>query len=195
VRSYSSADDHSPSSGSLRCRLAAVALIVVEVPGSQASAWPGCTSFSTQPQAQAYWESHGRPSQADGDHDGKVCESLPGTPTGGGNTRGCTRTGRVVAIGLSRTRYAHILAHARRAIAKGWPRVMKLNRTGATQRRVRLLAPIPTRRGYDRDEYPMAAGRASWSADVEYVPSAENRAAGSVVGVKLRRDCNGTRFA
>jgi hypothetical protein len=41
----------------------------------------------------------------------------------------------------------------------------------------------------------MAAGRASWSADVEYVPSAENRAAGSVVGVKLRRYCNGTRFA
>jgi hypothetical protein len=40
--------------------------------------------------------------------------------------------------------------------------------------------------GYDRDEYPMAAGRGSWSADVEYVPSAENRAAGSVVSVKRR---------
>ena len=58
-----------------------------------------------------------------------------------------------------------------------------------------MLARSPTRPGHDRDAYPMAARRASWRAGVEYVPSAENRAAGSVVGVKLRRYCNGTRFA
>jgi len=47
------------------------------------------------------------------------------------------------------------------AIARGWPRVMVLNRKGAEQRRQRLLAPaiFPTRAGFDRDEYPAAVGR------------------------------------
>jgi hypothetical protein len=52
-----------------------------------------------------------------------------------------------------------VLAHAREAIQRGWPRVMVLNRPGADQRRDRLLAEIPTKAGFDRDEYPMAAGR------------------------------------
>ena len=41
--------------------------------GVEAQDWPGCDSFDTQPEAQAYWESHGRPAAADGDGDGKVC--------------------------------------------------------------------------------------------------------------------------
>jgi hypothetical protein len=63
-----------------------------------------------------------------------------------------------------------------------------------------------TRDGYDRDEFPMAMGRGKrkglergrdprgWKAHVEYVPSSENRSAGSVVGLKRRRFCDGTRF-
>ena len=39
----------------------------------------------------------------------------------------------------------------------------------------------------DRDEYPMSMGRRTWRADVAYVPSSENRSAGAVVGIKLRR--------
>ena len=35
---------------------------------------------------------------------------------------------------------------------------------------------------------------AGWMADVEYVPSTENRSHGSSLGAKLRRFCNGTRF-
>ena len=87
---------------------------------------------------------------------------------------------------------------------------MVLNRPGAEERRERLLEGIPTRRGYDRDEYPAAVGRGrangrsralvrgtnprGWMADVMYVPSAENRSHGSVLGGKLRRFCEGTRF-
>jgi hypothetical protein len=51
---------------------------------------------------------------------------------------------------------------------------------------------------------PLGAGRGSglergtnptgWRADVRYVPSPENRAHGSTMGIKLRRLCNGTRF-
>src|SRR5207244_3365849 len=39
------------------------------------SPWPGCSSFATQPQAQAWWRAHGRPAAADRDHDGVVCET------------------------------------------------------------------------------------------------------------------------
>ena len=97
-----------------------------------------------------------------------------------------------------------------RAVRKGWPRVMVLNRPGAAERRARLLDGIPTRRGYDRDEYPAAVGRGrpngrsralvrgtnprGWKADVMYVRSRENRSHGSSLGSKLRRLCNGTRF-
>jgi hypothetical protein len=118
----------------------------------------------------------------------------------------CLRTARVVDVGLSRARFPHVLAHAERAAARGWPSVYVITRRGADARRERLLRDIPTRPGFDRDEVPPALGRGrgsgltrgrdprGWRADVEYVPSGENRGAGSVMGIKLRRFCGGTRF-
>lgn len=69
---------------------------------------------------------------------------------------------------------------------------------------------MPTKTGFDRDEYPAAVGggRANgdqrglvrgsapigWRADVRYVPSGENRSHGSVLGAKLLGLCNGTRL-
>ena len=94
--------------------------------------------------------------------------------------------------------------------AKGWPRVRVLNRPKADDRRDRLLEGIPTKAGFDRDEYPPAVGCGrpngkqkglvrginplGWMADMMYVPSSENRSHGSSMGAKLRRLCNGTRF-
>jgi hypothetical protein len=103
-------------------------------------------------------------------------------------------------------KYPHIRAHYRTAVRKGWPRVTVLNRPGADARRDRLLEDYPTRPGFDRDEYPAAVGRGKgkglergsnprgWKADVQYVPSSENRSHGSSLGAKLRRFCDGTRF-
>jgi len=88
---------------------------------------------------------------------------------------------------------------------------MIVNRPGADDRRDRLLASsIPTKAGFDRDEYPAAVGRGrangssrglvrganprGWQADVAYVPSSENRSHGSSLGAKLRRYCNGVKF-
>ena len=87
---------------------------------------------------------------------------------------------------------------------------MVLNRKGTDARRDRLLEGIPTKAGFDRDEYPAAVGRGrangtsrglirginpvGWLADVLYVPSSENRSHGSSLGAKLRRFCNGTKF-
>ena len=47
---------------------------------TSAAAWPGCKAYSDQPSAQAAWEAAGKPAGADGDGDGKVCESLPAAP-------------------------------------------------------------------------------------------------------------------
>lgn len=107
---------------------------------------------------------------------------------------GCRRVDRVVDVGLSSTRYPAVRAHWDRAIAAGRPRVLVLRRSGASRRRSRLLAGMPTRPGRDRDEYPPAAARATVDADVAYVDATQNRGAGSVQGIKLRRYCSGQRF-
>jgi hypothetical protein len=119
-----------------------------------------------------------RPSRAEGDVAGRACQ----------------RTNRVVEVGISATRYPRVLAHIDAAVRAGWPRVLRIRRDGADGRRDRALRGIPTRPGYDRDEWPMAMARSDWRAHVAYVPSGENRGAGASVGLKLRRWCDGTRF-
>jgi hypothetical protein len=96
------------------------------------------------------------------------------------------------------------------AIARGWPRILVVSRPRADDRRDRLMQDIPTKAGFDRDEYPPAVGRGrakgnqrglvrginpiGWMADVMYVRSSENRSHGSSLGAQLRRLCNGVRF-
>ncbi len=83
--------------------------------------------------------------------------------------------------------------------------MLTINREGADRRRDRLLRGIPTRAGYDRDEYPPAMARGAgddvrgstptgWMASVQYVPTSENRSHGSKLGSALRTFCNGVRF-
>lgn len=110
------------------------------------------------------------------------------------DTPTCTLIDKVVEIGISKTRYPAVLRHMRTAIARGWPRVLRINRVGADARRDRAVKALPTRRGFDRDEWPMAFARKPWRADVAYVPSSQNRGAGSSIGLKLRRYCDGQRF-
>ncbi len=122
------------------------------------------------------------------------------------SSRSCTKPAGVQNLTFSTTKYPNIRRHFLRALRKGWPRILVLNRRGAEARRERLLASYPTKPGFDRDEYPPAIGRGvgpgltrgtnptGWMADVEYVPSAENRSHGSTMGIKLRRFCDGTRF-
>jgi hypothetical protein len=156
----------------------------------------GCSAYSTQAQAQSAWEDAGKPARYDGDRDGEVCESMRSgaKADGSAKTTNCRKPSAVVSIGLSKTKYPHILGHMEEAVAKGWPRVLTLNRVGAGARRDQLLRGIPTKPGFDRDEWPAAVGRSSYKADVKYVESSENRSAGSVMGIKLRQYCDGTRF-
>ena len=118
----------------------------------------------------------------------------------------CVRPAGVQGIVFSAQKFPNVRRHFRGALRRGWPRRLVVNRRGADARRERALRDIPTREGYDRDEYPPAVGRGrgpglergrnprGWKADVRYVPSSENRSHGATLGDRLERFCNGSRF-
>lgn len=154
-----------------------------------------CSDYGTQAEAQEAADT------IDADGDGIFCESLP-CPCAGPSDNGtkeprvpaCTLTKATVSVGISKTRYPAVLAHIRDAVKAGWPKVLKLNRRGAEKRRARALRGWPTRRGFDRDEWPMAFARSTWKTHIAYVPSSQNRGAGASISLKLRRYCDGQRF-
>ncbi len=191
--------------------LALVATLAFPSADAQAAT---CADYSNQADAQNAGDT------LDADGDGIYCESLPcpcsaappdsGDPAApkpqSADPKNCTTPTGVRKITFSSTKYPNIRKHFRGALKRGWPRTLVLNRNEADQRRDRLLEGYPTKPGLDRDEYPPAVGRGKgkglergsnptgWKADVRYVPSAENRSQGSVLGLKLRRFCSGTKF-
>jgi Deoxyribonuclease NucA/NucB len=182
---------------SARWRLLAVAAVVA-LTGCASATTPvadfgGCAAYTDAQDAQRAWERSGRPAGADGDGDGRVCEAL-------GRERGaelsaCRRVRRVVVVRIAARRYPHTADHILDAIAAGKPRLLRLDRAGADANREEALQGIPTRDGYDRDEYPPAVSREGGrGADVRYVPSADNRGAGAILGERLERYCDGQRF-
>jgi hypothetical protein len=118
----------------------------------------------------------------------------------------CMRRSEVQRIVFSAQKFPNVRRHFRGAVRRGWPRRLVVNRRAADARRERVLRDIPTREGFDRDEYPPAVGRGrgpglergrnprGWKADVRYVPSSENRSHGATLGDRLEPFCNGTRF-
>src|SRR3954469_9613377 len=161
------------NAGMLRVLIVAVALFGAFAPAAAAR------SLDAGPIAQASAVCANYPSQAaaqraadtvDGDGDGIYCESLPCPcsepgaaapdptpfrPESGGPS-GCIRPRGVQPISFSGTKYPNIERHTERAIRKGWPSVLVLNRGGAAPRRNRLLESWSTHPGVDRDEYPPA---------------------------------------
>jgi Deoxyribonuclease NucA/NucB len=168
-----------------------------------------CSEYPNQKAAQEAADTR------DADGDGIYCEDLPcpcstrasdGGDDDAAEPEACTRPRGVWRVVFSRTQYPNIRKHFRSALRRGWPRRLIVNRAGADRRRDRLLGNIPTRDGYDRDEYPPAVGRGKgnglergrnprgWKADVRHVPSSENRSHGASLGAKLAGLCDGTRF-
>ena len=91
-------------------------------------------------------------------------------------------------------RFPTVAAHIASAILAGESAVCTIDRAGADQRREASLAGIPTRDGYDRDEWPMAMCEEGGSgASVAYIDPTENRGAGSWVGNALEKYPDGTR--
>ena len=175
-----------------------------------------CADYPNQAAAQRAADT------VDGDGDGIYCESLPcpclkpgdGAPDPHADAaraaadQPAARARRgVQPISFSKTKYPNIKRHAERAIRKGWPSVLVLNRPGADARRDRLLDGLehPRRATTATSTRRRSAAAAApgltrgsdprgWKADVAYVPSSENRSHGSTMGIKLRRFCDGTKF-
>jgi hypothetical protein len=90
--------------------------------------------------------------------------------------------------------YPSVAAHIASAILAGESAVCTIDRQGAEQRREKSLAGIPTRDGYDRDEWPMAmCAEGGAGASVAYIDPEENRGAGAWVGNQLEKYPDGTR--
>lgn len=84
--------------------------------------------------------------------------------------------------------------HIRDAIAEGHSDICTIDRGGADKRRQESLIGIPTKPGYDRDEWPMAVCEEGGAgADVRYVTPSDNRGAGSWVGNQMSGYPDGTR--
>lgn len=117
--------------------------------------------------------------------------------------------GLPVVVDLVNDQHEHLIAHERGAIdghAAGElspraparaERFLTWDPEGADARRRQDLRGIPTRSGFDRDEYPPASTREAGlqpdgsSASVVYVASSENRSGGARLGRAMAGYCAG----
>ena len=91
--------------------------------------------------------------------------------------------------------YPETALHISGAIEQGYSDVCTIDRKGAEENRKQSLAGIETRRGYDRDEWPMAMCKEGGAgASVAYIASSDNRGAGSWVGHQLSAYEDGTKI-
>ncbi|ADM70819.1 Sporulation-specific extracellular nuclease [Paenibacillus polymyxa E681] len=91
-------------------------------------------------------------------------------------------------------RYPETAEHIKEAIQAGKSSICTIDREGAEQNRKHSLAGVPTRKGYDRDEWPMAmCAEGGKGANVKYIAPKDNRGAGSWVSHQLDEFEDGTR--
>ncbi|TYR78834.1 DNA-entry nuclease [Priestia megaterium] len=91
-------------------------------------------------------------------------------------------------------KYPETADHIEQAIEEGESAICTIDRDGAKENRSESLRGIPTKKGYDRDEFPMAmCEEGGAGADIEYVTPSDNRGAGSWVSHQLDEFPDGTR--
>jgi len=91
-------------------------------------------------------------------------------------------------------RYPETAMHIQNAIRSGHSAICTIDRTGAEDNRSESLKGIPTKKGFDRDEWPMAmCTEGGVNADIEYISPKDNRGAGSWVGNQLEDYPDGSR--
>jgi len=122
-----------------------------------------------------------------------VQERASAERSGQAKTEDCLSPRKPVVVRFSESEYPNIVAHIRESWREGYPKVLTINREGADERRDQLLADVPTKPGYDRDEAPAAVLRDQVEASVKYIPSSENRSAGSSLGRQIAPYCDGVK--
>jgi hypothetical protein len=89
---------------------------------------------------------------------------------------------------LPRERYPETAGHIEDAVANGQPDITQWDPSMAGSNRRASLKGWATRRGVDRDEWPMASTRQGGKgADIRYILSSDNRGAGSYIAKQLAR--------
>lgn len=112
---------------------------------------------------------------------------------GGTCSKGADRYDHVIQF--PKERYPETGSHIQEAIRKGHSDVCTIDRNGADARRQESLKGIPTKPGFDRDEWPMAVClEGGKGASVQYVSPSDNRGAGSWVGHQMSGYPDGKRI-
>jgi hypothetical protein len=90
-------------------------------------------------------------------------------------------------------RYPETAKHIKDAVKNGHAATCTIDRGGADENRKLSLRGIETKKGFDRDEWPMAmCAEGGEGADIEYISPSDNRGAGSWVGNQLEEYPDGT---
>ncbi|WP_274649702.1 NucA/NucB deoxyribonuclease domain-containing protein [Paenibacillus humicola] len=101
---------------------------------------------------------------------------------------------RVVALAFPSERYPETARHIQNAIRAGQPQVCTIDRKDADEHRKESLQDVPAKKGYDRDEWPMAmCAEGGSGANIAYIHPADNRGAGSWVSHQLDDYPEGTK--
>ncbi|GAA4848829.1 DNA-entry nuclease [Paenibacillus vulneris] len=91
-------------------------------------------------------------------------------------------------------RFPETAQHIKDAIASGESAVCTIDRKGAEENRKKSLHDVPTKKGYDRDEWPMAMCKEGGEgADIRYISPSDNRGAGSWVSNQVEKYPDGTK--
>ncbi|OBZ19061.1 DNA-entry nuclease [Bacillus sp. FJAT-27264] len=100
----------------------------------------------------------------------------------------------IVQLVFPSDRYPETAKHIQDAIANGESAICTIDREQAENNRRLSLKGVPTKKGYDRDEWPMAMCKEGGEgADIEYISPSDNRGAGSWVGNQLEGYADGVR--
>ena len=98
-----------------------------------------------------------------------------------------------VEVTISKSDYPETGAHIEDAINNGHEQFVTIDRKMAASNRAESLSSVPTKSGYDRDEWPMAMfSEGGVGADVRYINPSDNRGAGSAIGNALKKFRDGT---
>ena len=101
----------------------------------------------------------------------------------------------IVKLVFPSDRYPETAYHIKEAIESDQSPICTIDREGAEENRKQSLLDVPTKKGYDRDEWPMAmCQEGGTNADIAYISPADNRGAGSWVGNQLEAYPDGTRI-
>ena len=98
-----------------------------------------------------------------------------------------------VEVTISKSDYPETCSHIKDAINKSHEQFVTIYRKMAASNRAESLSGVPTKLGFDRDEWPMAMfSEGGKGADIRYINPSDNRGAGSAIGNALKEYPDGT---